>query len=151
MPEDYPEILRLTYEAFLTLDFPGRRRPDEHFLLSLLHETCHIIPGLCFVALADGTIAGHILYTKSKITRPGKEDVPTVTFGPLSVSPGYQRQGIGKLLVSHSIRKARGMGLLRSLSSAFPNIIRNSVSHALGISALCFPTVPPATNLWHTS
>jgi len=31
-PNDYNAILRLTYEAFLTLDYPGRRRMDEHYL-----------------------------------------------------------------------------------------------------------------------
>lgn len=32
--EDYNSILRLTYEAFLTLDFHGRKRTDEHFLVT---------------------------------------------------------------------------------------------------------------------
>ena len=45
---DYDAILRLTYEAFLTLDYPGRRRVDEHFLIYLLKNSTHVIPELCF-------------------------------------------------------------------------------------------------------
>lgn len=37
-PEDHNAILRLTYEAFLTLDYPGRRRIDEHYLIHLLED-----------------------------------------------------------------------------------------------------------------
>ncbi|MEW6696119.1 MAG: GNAT family N-acetyltransferase [Bacillota bacterium] len=109
-PEDYVAILRLTYEAFITLDYPGRRRVDEHYLIHLLQDCEHIVPELRFVAEAEGGIVGHILYTKSKVVRPDKAEIETVTFGPLSVLPKYQRQGIGRLLVEHSMNKALEMG-----------------------------------------
>jgi|GEM_PF-1399114 len=69
-PNDYNAILRLTYEAFLTLDYPGRRRMGEHYLIYLLQGSTFVIPELCFVAEQDGEIVGHILYTKSEILRP---------------------------------------------------------------------------------
>jgi len=37
-PEDHKAILKLTYEAFLTLNYPGRNRVDEHYLISLLTD-----------------------------------------------------------------------------------------------------------------
>lgn len=109
-PEDYAAILRLTYEAFITLDYPGRRRVDEHYLIHLLQDCEHIVPELRFVAEAESGIVGHILYTKSKVVCLDKTEIETVTFGPLSVLPKYQRQGIGRLLVEHSMNKALEMG-----------------------------------------
>ncbi|MCL1791640.1 MAG: GNAT family N-acetyltransferase [Peptococcaceae bacterium] len=108
-PGDYPDILGLTYEAFLTLNYPGRRRMDEHFLISLLQGSDSVIPELCFVAVYENEIAGHILYAKSSFLRPDGSEADTITFGPLSVLPRVQRQGIGEALVRHSLEKARRM------------------------------------------
>ena len=108
-PEDREEILRLTYEAFMTLDYPGRRRLDEHFLLSLLYESGKGIAPLCFAAILDGRIAGHIFYCETAFTRLDGTKARTLTFGPLSVHPEHQRQGIGRALVSHTLDLARGL------------------------------------------
>jgi len=120
-PEDYHAVLRLTYEAFLTLDYPGRRRMDEHYLIYLLQKSTSVIPELCFVAEREGEIVGHILYTKSGFKRPDGTGADTVTFGPLSVLPKYQRQGIGKALVLRSIEKARDMGYSAVLITGAPD------------------------------
>lgn len=109
-PGDYDAVLRLTYEAFLTLDYPGRRRMDEHFLYSLLQGCPFVIPELCFVATMGNETVGHILYTRSVVRRPDGTETETVTFGPLSVLPKVHRQGIGAALVRHSMGKAREMG-----------------------------------------
>ena len=108
-PDDYRAILRLTYEAFLTLHYPGRRRVDEHFLIHLLQGSEFVTPELSFVAEYEGDIVGHIIYTKSKILCADGTERETVTFGPLSVLPQYHRQGIGAALVAHSMREARLM------------------------------------------
>lgn len=109
-PADYPAVLKLTYEAFLTLDYPERRRMDEHYLIHLLKDSPFAIGELCFVAELGGEIVGHILYTKSKFKRPDGSEADTVTFGPLSVLPKFHRRGVGKALVMCSIEKAREMG-----------------------------------------
>ena len=108
--DDYPTILRLTYEAFLTLTYPEKRRMDEHSLIHLLQNSAEVVPELCYVAEYEGEIVGHILYTRSRFRRPDGSEADAVTFGPLSVSPMYHRQGIGKALVMHSMEKAREMG-----------------------------------------
>ena len=108
--DDYEAILRLTYNAFLTLDYDGRRAIDEHFLISLLRDSIFIVPELCFVAEADGEIIGHILFSISSIKRPDGTVTETLTFGPLSVAPKHQRQGIGAALVQKSIEAAREIG-----------------------------------------
>ena len=110
-PDDYRAILRLTYEAFQTLHYPGRRRVDEHFLIHLLQGSEFVIPELRFVAEYDGSIVGHIIYAKSKILCADGTERETVTFGPLSVLPQYHKQGVGAALVAHSMREARLMGI----------------------------------------
>jgi predicted N-acetyltransferase YhbS len=111
----------LTYEAFLTLDYPGRRRMDEHYLIHLLRGCPLVIPQLCFVAERDGEIVGHILYAKTKFKRPDSSEADTVTFGPLSVLPKNHKQGIGKALVFHSIAKAKEMGFGAVLITGVPD------------------------------
>jgi predicted N-acetyltransferase YhbS len=108
--DDYDEILRMTYDAFLTLDYPGRRRMDEHFLILLLQDCDKTIPELRFVAEHDGEIVGHIFYAMTAFRRPDGTHAETVTFAPLTVEPKHHRQGIGKALVSHTLEIARKMG-----------------------------------------
>jgi predicted N-acetyltransferase YhbS len=115
-PEDYDAILRLTYEAFLTVDYSDRRRMDEHYLIHLLKGCPLVIPRLALVAERDGEIVGHILYTRSMVA-----NLPTITFGPLSVIPKFHRQGIGRALVSHSMDKAREMGFRAVLITGVPD------------------------------
>ena len=120
-PEDYKSILKLTYEAFLTLDYPSRRRLDEHFLLSLLQESEFVIPELSFVMEHNGEIVGHILYTKSEVLKADGTKIPTITFGPLSVQPKLHRQGIGSALVRHSMGKAHEAGYGAVLITGVPD------------------------------
>ena len=109
-PEDFAPLLQLTYKAFLTLDYPGRTRMDEHFLLHLLRDSKSVLSELSFVAEENGTIIGHILYTRSKIIRSDGSEIDTLSFGPLSVLPTRHKEGIGAALVAHSLEKARALG-----------------------------------------
>ena len=109
-PDDFESILKLTYKAFLTLDYPGRKRIDEHYLISLLKNSPSVITQLCFVAEQNGEIVGHILYTESEILHPDGTVTATITFGPLSVHPEYHKQGIGSALVRYSMEKATQLG-----------------------------------------
>jgi len=120
IPADYYTILRLTYDAFLSADNPGRCRVDEHFLIHLLKDSPNVIPELRLVAERGGEIVGHIIYTKSKFKRPDGTETGTITFGPLSVWRKCQRQGIGKALVLHSIQKAKDMGFGAVLITGHP-------------------------------
>ena len=108
--DDYEAILRLTYKAFLTLDYPGRERMDEHFLIDLLKNSPSVMSELCFVAECEGQIVGHILYTKSAVLHADGTETDTISFGPLSVLPSCHRQGVGAALVAHSMDVARGLG-----------------------------------------
>jgi len=120
-PRDFTTVQKITYEAFLTLNYPGRRRMDEHYLVRLLRNSDSVIPELCFVAEYKREIVGHILYTKSGFRRPDGSEADTVTFGPLAVLPRHQRRGVGAALVRHSLEKAREMGYKAVLITGVPD------------------------------
>lgn len=109
-PADYRAVEELTYYAFLPVELPGRTRCDEHFLAHSMRGAPGFVPELDFVALANGRLAGSILYTKSILeTAAGAKHV-MLTFGPLSVLPEAQGMGVGAALVRHSIAEATRLG-----------------------------------------
>jgi predicted N-acetyltransferase YhbS len=65
------------------------------------------VPELDYVAEIDGKLVGHIIYSKSKIAGDDGLEHEMLTFGPLSVHPDYQRQGIGEALVRYSIKEVK--------------------------------------------
>ena len=123
---DYNTISFLTYEAFMTLDYEGRQRMDEHFLVHLLRNSKSVISELSFVAEVDGKIVGHILYTKSKVVCEDGTEKDTITFGPLSVDPKFHKQGVGAALVAHSMHEAKSLGykavLIEGVPAYYPKI-----------------------------
>lgn len=50
------------------------------------------------------------MYTKAKLVDEEGSEMPCLSFGPISVMPGYQRKGYGKLLIEHSFKVAAEMG-----------------------------------------
>ena len=104
---DYREVEELTREAFWNLHMPGC---SEHYLIHVLRQHEDYIPELDFVAVMDGKIVGHIIYSKAKLVDEKGNEKKILTFGPLSVWPTYQRKGIGKALMNHSFEKAIEMG-----------------------------------------
>ena len=100
--EDFRAVEELTREAFWNLNSPGC---EEHYLVHQLRAHEDFLPELDHVAAHGAEIAASILYSRSRV-----EDVPTVTFGPLSVLPVYQRMGAGSALVRHTLALCREMG-----------------------------------------
>ncbi|MGN0695424.1 MAG: GNAT family N-acetyltransferase [Oscillospiraceae bacterium] len=107
MPADYAEVESLIREAFWDLNCPGC---SEHYLAHILRGHEDFITELDLVAEADGKIVGNIMYTKSKLVDENGTEKDILTFGPLAVLPGYQRKGIGKMLLEHSFEIAADMG-----------------------------------------
>jgi predicted N-acetyltransferase YhbS len=50
------------------------------------------------------------MYTHASLTDEEDESLDIASFGPVSVHPGYQRQGIGSRLIQHSLLAAKDLG-----------------------------------------
>jgi predicted N-acetyltransferase YhbS len=104
--KDYSIVENLTREAFWNVYRPGC---DEHLVLHNIRNENEFIKELDYVAIYNNEIIGNIVYAKSKIIGTLKE-YEVLTFGPVSVLPKYQKKGIGKILIEHTIKKAKEMG-----------------------------------------
>ncbi len=106
-PADHRAVENLTREAFWNVYRPGCM---EHYLVHTFRGDCSFVPELDLVLELDGEIIGHIVYVRSSITADDGRVIPTMTFGPISIAPEYQRKGYGKKLLEHSMEKARELG-----------------------------------------
>lgn len=105
--DDYQIVEELTREAFWNKYTPGC---DEHYLAHIMRNSELFINELDFVAEMNGKIVGNILYMRTSITDGDQKHYPVITFGPVSVLPAYQNQGIGTRLIEHTLDLAREMG-----------------------------------------
>ncbi len=98
-PSDYKIIHKVVKKAFESTEHSDG---NEQELVIMLRKSEAYIPELSLVAEIDGSIVGHIMFTRAKV---GDESV--LALAPLSVLPEYQNKGIGKALISagHHIAK----------------------------------------------
>ncbi len=109
---DYRKVEEITRAAF---NYPERILrgkigcPYEHWMVHELRHRDGIIELSLIAQLENGTIVGHIICSKAVVK---KDDymLPVLNFGPLSVLPEYQRQGIGQALIRTMIEKAQELG-----------------------------------------
>ena len=83
--------------------YPGAF-PDEDLLpllRDLLKESRNV---LSLVGIADGALAGHVIFTTCGVA--GRTD-KVVLLGPLAVAPAWQRQGIGGALVRAGLQRVK--------------------------------------------
>ena len=105
--DDYRAVEELVREAFWNLYVPGC---NEHFVLHNLRKSRDFIPELDFVAERGGQILGQIAYSRGTIRSMQDSEMEVTSFGPVSVLPAFQKQGIGSALIIHTIKLAREMG-----------------------------------------
>ena len=106
-PADYAAVEYLTREAFWNVYRPGC---TEHYVVHVLRRDPDFVPELDLVMEWDGALIGHVLYMRSKIVTDGGQEVPMMTFGPISIRPDLQRQGLGKRLLDFSMERAGELG-----------------------------------------
>ena len=104
---DYRIVEELIREAFWNLYVPGC---NEHFILHNLRNSSDFIPELNFIAEKEGQIVGQIVYNRGIIKYKQSTEKQVISFGPVSVLPEFQKQGIGSALILHTINIARTMG-----------------------------------------
>jgi putative acetyltransferase len=105
--KEYRTVEELTREAFWNLNFPGC---VEHYCLHKMRDSSDFIPELDFVAELDGKVIGNIVYTHGKVINDTGKNWEVISFGPVSVLPDYQRQGVGGALIKYSIEMAISLG-----------------------------------------
>ncbi len=101
-PQDVKAIEQVTIAAF---DGKPYSQQTEHFIVNGLREAGAMTVSL--VAEMDGKVVGHIAF--SPVTVNG-EDKGWYGLGPVSVSPEWQRQGIGSKLIREGLSLIREKG-----------------------------------------
>ncbi|MCI8455317.1 MAG: N-acetyltransferase [Lachnospiraceae bacterium] len=104
---DYQDVEALIREAFYNLYIPGC---VEHYLVHVMRGHEDFIPELDFVLEMDGRIIGNIMYTKAWLIDEEENKKEILTFGPVCISPKFQRKGCGKRLLEYSFEKAAALG-----------------------------------------
>ena len=96
-PRDQDAVHRLNLAAF--------DNGPEAVLVDNLRASCDDY--LAFVAVEEGTVVGHILFTPVTI-----DGCSTVGMGlaPMAVLPSHQRKGIGSQLIRHALQHVRQSG-----------------------------------------
>lgn len=107
LEKDYRIVENITRNAFWNLSVPGC---DEHYLAHIMRKHADFIPELDFVAEWNGQVVGNVMYTKSKLIDETGKEKASLTFGPISVLPEFQRRGIGRELLECSFVKAVELG-----------------------------------------
>ncbi len=107
-PNDYTAVEHLTREAFWNVYRPGCL---EHYVLHVLRNDPAFVPELDLVMEKGGRLIGHVMYMHAAIWTDSGQDLPIMTFGPISIHPDFQRQGYGKFLLDFSIERARELGI----------------------------------------
>ena len=122
-PADHYAVEEITRDAFWQFweENEDRKICDEHLLVHKLRSVEALVQELNCVAEIDGKIAGHIIYTKSRIESDDGKTHETLTFGPLTVAPEYQSQGIGKKLMQYTFEEARKLGYRAVLIFGIPD------------------------------
>lgn len=104
LPQDYAAVESLTRSAFWNVYKPGC---DEHYIIHILRGDPAVVTDLNTVCSdPDGVLLGHIFYTVSNVITDSGNQIPVLTFGPVSVLPEVQGQGIGSALIRQTLQKA---------------------------------------------
>lgn len=116
--QDYFEAENVTREAFWNVYQPGC---CEHLILNRLRNTEAFVKELDYVAALNEKIVGNIAYTKMRGVDNGTMCEDMIAFGPISVLPEYQGRGIGKLLITETVKKAKELGYKAIMITGAPN------------------------------
>jgi predicted N-acetyltransferase YhbS len=106
--EDYDQIREVIKSAFKAIE-ENDDEFNEWTLAERIRNSEYYINDLSLVAVVDGNVVGHIMFTPLKI-KGSTECHESLDLAPVSVRADYQNQGIGKLLVRSGIEKAKELG-----------------------------------------
>ena len=98
---DIDAIRKLNKRAF--------KGKNESKLVDAIRESDYFNQALSLVAVKDGKVVGHILFTPVKI-KDLNSATPALALAPMAVLPEFQKQGIGAALVKHGLGECRRSG-----------------------------------------
>ncbi|EHR32363.1 GNAT family N-acetyltransferase [Helcococcus kunzii] len=105
--EEHKIVENIVRESFWNLYQPGC---NEHLILHNFRGKNHYIDELSNIILVDGIIVGQIMFSKAELTNiKNGEKLDIIVFGPVSILPKYQKQGIGERLIRDAISRARDL------------------------------------------
>lgn len=85
-------------------------REAEAMLVDALRRGEAYVTGLSLVAVVDGQVVGHILFTRLHIVLESGGRFACLALAPMAVLPEFQGQGVGSALVRFGLERARLMG-----------------------------------------
>ncbi len=100
-------VENLVRESFWNIYRPGAY---EHFLLHIMRKHKDFVKELNLVMELDGEVIGQTAFVKSHILTDDGRKIPTLTLGPICISPKYTRRGYGKILLDFAFDKAHELG-----------------------------------------
>jgi putative acetyltransferase len=130
---DFDAITEVTTKAFKTLEISNH---TEQFIIEALRDAKALTVSL--VAEKDGCVIGHIAFSPVTISDGTKN---WYGLGPVSVSPEYQRQGVGKALLREGLSRLNEMGAQGCCVVGHPEYYRKFGFH--NMPELVIEGVPP--------
>ena len=111
-PADYEAVYRVVKEAFAHAEHTDGHEQD---LVVDLRNSKAFIPELSLIAVEDGRVVGHILFTKAVVNQ-----TEVLALAPLAVLPEYQGRGIGLALIKQGHKIATELGYRYSVVLGHP-------------------------------
>ena len=135
---DFQGISALAMSAF-----GNSEGPEIVQLIGDLSADVTAQPILSLVAVANGSIVGHVLFSNVRLKPPGL-NVSAVILAPLAVHPDFQSRGIGSQLVSEGLRQLSGAGVDLVFVLGHPGYYPRFGFSAAGIKGFQAPyPIPP--------
>lgn len=102
-PDDYDQTEAVVRAAFWDVYRPGA---IEHLVLHKLRDADAIVDALDLVALDGEKIIGVLVCPEGSVQNGCQQRTPALSM-MVGVLPGYQRQGIGTLLIQRAVQTAK--------------------------------------------
>lgn len=115
--EDFAELMTLYQNAFADEE----ASMIQTLVSQLLSDSTE--PKLSsWVAVDAKQVVGHVIFSTAHLE--GDQNTPTTILAPLAVTPAYQKQGIGSLLVNFGLKTLKQEGIKLCLVYGDPNYYR---------------------------
>jgi putative acetyltransferase len=100
---------REVYDIIHEMNVLAFGQESEARLVENLRKSCSFNAQLSLVAIKEGRVVGHILFSPITI-KTERGAVPAVALAPMAVRPEFQKQGIGSKLVREGLEQCRKLG-----------------------------------------